>query len=123
MPFVVRSDSENEAELVFLSPDEEVTGPQKSGQGGQGDQGASPVLRRSNRKRKSVTAYSETDMSKGSSSKKKKSSPTKDMPKVTRTPPREGQAAEQPPGAYDIGALLKGMEDRLAGKILSLIHI
>ena len=116
MPFVVRSDSENEAELVFLSPDEEVAGPQKSGQG---NQGASPVLRRSNRKRKSVTAYSEADMSKGSSSKKKKSSPSKDMPKVTRTPPKEGQAAqaEQVPGAYDIGALLKGMEERLAGKI------
>ena len=60
MPFVVRSDSENEneAELVFLSPEEEIKKPSKEGE--QGDQGASPVLRRSNRKRKSVVE----DMSK-----------------------------------------------------------
>ena len=46
MPFVVRSDSENEAELVFLSPEEELpTSPEAR------DQGASPILRRSNRKR------------------------------------------------------------------------
>ena len=37
------------------------------------DQGASPVLRRANRKRKSTASY--TDMSKGSGSKKKKSYP------------------------------------------------
>ena len=41
MPFVVRSDSENEAELVFLSPDEEPERP-KSVPGAKGDQGASP---------------------------------------------------------------------------------
>ena len=78
MPFVVRSDSENEAELVFLSPDEEVSKPQERGQG---DQGASPVLWRSNRKRKSVMAYSETDMSKGSGSEKRKAPVLKKCPK------------------------------------------
>ena len=128
MPFVVRSDSENEAELVFLSPDEEPR-PQ------QGDQGASPVLRRSNRKRKSTAAYSETDMSKSSSSKKKKSSPDpgKSMPRIPRTP----QTAEQPstaaqdlasttpkqkemdktPQQSGLEALLVGMEGRLSQKI------
>ena len=65
MPFVVRSDSENESELVFLSPEEEIAGPEN-----QEDQGALPVLRRSNRKRKSVASYTEGDMSKGSGSKK-----------------------------------------------------
>ena len=52
--------SEEEGDLVFLSPDES---PPK-------DQGASPQLRRSSRKRKSVQVVQ--DMSKGSSSKKKK---------------------------------------------------
>ena len=82
MPFVVRSDSENEAELVFLSPEEDPpTRPEPK------DQGASPVLRRSNRKRKSVTCSS--DISKSSGSKKKKTTspdPTKSMPKLPRTP-------------------------------------
>ena len=75
MPFVVRSDSENEAELVFLSPDEEPQRPTRP-RAGQ-DQGGSPVLRRSNRKRKSTATFSDGEMSKNSSSKKKKSSPDK----------------------------------------------
>ena len=119
MPFVVRSDSENEAELVFLSPDEEAPSPQERGQ--PSDQGASPVLRRSNRKRKSVTAYSESDMSRGSGSKKKKSSPSKDMPKTSRTPAKDGQAAaaqaEVPKQPTELEALLLAMEGRLSAKI------
>ena len=55
MPFVVRSDSKNEAELVFLSPEEEIKPPKNDPL----DQGASPVLRQSNRNRKSITAYSD----------------------------------------------------------------
>ena len=103
MPFVVRSDSENEAELVFLSPEEEIRPPKNDPP----DQGASPVLRRSNRKRKSVTAYSDNDMSKGSGTMKKKCSPPKQtppkenpeesMPKLPRTP-QAGPTAGQDPG-------------------------
>ena len=126
MPFVVRSDSENEAELVFLSPEEEPPKPQDRGQ--TGDQGASPALRRSNRKRKSVTAYSESDMSKGSGSKKKKNSPSKKMPKVTRTPAKDDQPPQrQPPQdeaapekkkeGPDIEGFLTGMEARLSSQI------
>ena len=48
-------------ELVFLSPEEEIGGPAK-------DQGASPLLRRSARKRKSTSE--QVDMTKGSNSKK-----------------------------------------------------
>ena len=131
MPFVVRSDSENEAELVFLSPDEEVR-PAKT----QVDQGGSPVLRRSNRKRKSTAAYSDSEMSKNSGSKKKKGSsspdPGKSMPKIPRTP-QQGQenTPEQAPKAktpavpevqrqpMDFERLLAGMEERLASKIES----
>ena len=81
MPFVVRSDSENEAELVFLSPEEEFSRP--TGAEAKGDQGASPVLRRSNRKRKSTTVYCEKEMTKNSGKKKKSASPDpgKSMPK------------------------------------------
>ena len=94
MPFVVRSDSENEAELVFLSPKEESVQVRKA----QADQGASPVLRRSNRKRKSTTTYP-TGMSKGSGSKKKKAGtspdPCKSMPKIPRTP-QAGAGQDEP---------------------------
>ena len=60
------SDSDCDGDdVVFLSPEEEIQNDQ--------DQGASPVLlRRSNRKRKSVSAANNQGMSKGSSSKKKK---------------------------------------------------
>ena len=125
MPFVVRSDSENEAELVFLSPEEEPTRPDPQ------DQGASPVLRQSNRKRKSVTAFE--DMTKNSGSKKKKNSPdpaSKNMPKLPRTPQagqdQEAQAEKQSAQASQpskegrtalIEALLLGMEGRLGSKI------
>ena len=77
---------------VFLSPDESPTK--------EGDQGASPVLRRSNRKRNSVSAAVSVGgaaMSKGSSSKKKKPSTqeeeqagAKNMPKVVRSPQAGG---------------------------------
>ena len=108
--------SDEEGEVVFLSPDES---PPK-------DQGASPQLRRSNRKRKSVTVQ---DMSKGSSSKKKKNSPVKrviaspkgqtnneeNMPKVTRTPPKSGEGGTT--GGQDVAALLLAMEERLSSKL------
>ena len=115
MPFVVRSDSENEneAELVFLSPEEEVGPIQKPG----GDQGASPVLRRSNRKRKSAV-YCE-DMSKNSGSKKKKGSspdPGKSMPKIPRTPQRGDTESDTP------SALAAGQQQQQQPN-LSLIHI
>ena len=126
MPFVVRSDSENEneAELVFLSPDEEV-GPRHSASAKE-DQGASPVLRRSNRKRKSVVR-GDTDMSRGSGSKKKKGSPTKTPDKdMTARTPKAGSS--QPPTnnvpktaekgeAPSIQDLLLGMEGRLSSKL------
>ena len=117
-------DSDEEPDVVFLSPDESP--PPK-------DQGASPQLRRSNRKRKSVSVAQ--GMSRGSSSKKKKSSPSKvpspkstpkgpvtgdnsgsSMPKVTRTPPKaeEGVAPGGPEGFV---ALLKAMEERLSNKL------
>ena len=137
MPFVVRSDSENEneAELVFLSPDEEpVKKPTAA------DQGASPVLRRSNRKRKSTASFCDSDMSKNSGSKKKKNSPGrpqdssdpgKSMPRIPRTPQQEQQQAQdqapqaQPPTPGDqrinpidtFERYLSGMEDRLVKKM------
>ena len=115
MPFVVRSDSENEAELVFLSPDEEA--PPKPEDRPQ-DQGASPTLRRSNRKRKSATV----DMSKGSGSKKKKASPDQNraMPKLPRTPQAgqdQDQADKPRTEVQDLAAMLQAMEKRLATKI------
>ena len=126
------ADSDQEAdgvEVVFLSPPEEFTPRQTT------DQGGSPTLpRRSNRKRKSVTVQQEMSKGVGSGSKKKKSSPDKSMPKVPRTPkgaqsksPAENAAevltdqqhAKTPTNqaGLDIGALLRGMEERLAGKI------
>ena len=105
---------EEPEELVFLSPEEEFASEQVPVQ----DHGASPVLRRSNCKRKSTASASE--MTKGLSTKKKKgSSPEKqseqarNMPKLPRTPQGE-QTAAQPAG---IEALLLAMETRLASKI------
>ena len=122
MPFVVRSDSENEAELVFLSPEEEPpTRPEAR------DQGASPILRRSNRKRKSVT-YS--DMTKNSGTKKKKTAspdPAKSMPRIPRTPQGgqedKGEKSdksdknEPDSGANAFEAMLLAMEARLGAKM------
>ena len=126
------SDSEQD-ELVFLSPD---SSPEKQETA---DQGASPVLglRRSTRKRKSTSAV--VGMTKGSSSKKKKSSPkTKTpqataatMPKVPRSPSsqqpppqpqaegRQSAQKQQPqqPQEPSIQQLLLAMEARLTGKI------
>ena len=118
MPFVVRSDSENEAELVFLSPEEDPPARPESK-----DQGASPVLRRSNRKRKSVTCGS--DMSKSSGSKKKKTTspdPTKSMPKLPRTPQGGQEDKDEGGGKRDSGAaafeaMLLAMEKRLGAKM------
>ena len=118
-PIVSMSDDHSE-EAVFLTPEE---GTRKKGEAG--DQGASPVLRRSNRKRKSVTL----DMTKGSSSKKKKnsspknkvSSPEKSMPKLPRTPQggsdhtKEQEEPER--NANDFAAMLLAMENRLASKL------
>ena len=119
MPFVVRSDSENEneAELVFLSPEED---PPKEGRTQPQDQGASPVLRRSNRKRKSTTSYS--DMSKNSSSKKKKGSspdPGRSMPKIPRTPQAEQEDKErdQEGSGRAFEAMLLATEERLGTKM------
>ena len=114
-------DSENE--VVFLTPDEDEAPVKK---GTEVDQGASPVLRRSTRKRKSVTVVQ--DMSKGSGSKKKKcsspkaASPGKDMPKLPRTPQAGAEAAhpEHERGQdkpTDVAALLLAMEARITSKL------
>ena len=118
------SDSDGD-EAVFLSPLEEATAAEVP------DQGASPTLRRSTRKRKSTSAF--PDMTKGSSTKKKKktppservtSDPGKAMPKIPRTPqaqpgtPRtnstDGETTAPQP---DIAALLAAMENRITAKI------
>ena len=115
-------DSENE-DAAFLSPEEEFRQQEESQ-----DHGASPKLRRSARKRKSVTSAS--DMARGSE-KKKKASPTanrvedpgKSMPRIPRTPVNEGPTLPSPPrqsgrtGVSTLEELLKGMEERLASKI------
>ena len=110
MPFVVRSDSENEAELVFLSPEEEPpTRPEAR------DQGASPILRRSNRKWSSGT-------------KKKKTAspdPSKSMPKIPKTPQgsqedkgEKSDKSDRPDsGAAAFEAMLLAMEERLGAKM------
>ena len=102
-------------ELVFLSPEESF--PEEK----QEDQGASPVLRRSNRKRKSTASVSMSmsDMPKNSGSKKKKESPGKpsesdpgkSMPKIPRTPTTQ---TDQP---QSFEALLLAMEGRLSAKL------
>ena len=111
------SSAESGDDLVFLSPEEGPT-PEKQ------SQGASPQLRRSSRKRKSAAG---PDMSKGSGSKKKRNStgnkktPPKEMPRVTRSPAKEGpgaagkseQSQEQTqPRQTSLERLLAGMEAR-----------
>ena len=128
------SDPEGDRDdVIFLSPDES---PPKSKDN---DPGASPVLRRSNRKRKSVSAANcpppGGEMSKGSSAKKKKASPSKAeepgkaMPKIPRTPvAQDAKAADPPTNAGEKGKetpdkggeferLLAAMEARLSSKI------
>ena len=102
---------------MFLSPEEELSSKKSPVK----DQGASPVLRRSNRKRKSTAPVS--DMTKGSSNKKKRNSPAKQesdpgrsMPRIPRTP----QATEpEREGSLGQGfeALLLAMEGRLTAKL------
>ena len=77
------SDSESD-EVVFLTPEES-------------DQGASPTLRRSGRKRKSVCLESAGRMSNNSASKKKKNSPDpgRSMPRLPRTPQGAAPSADQ----------------------------
>ena len=106
-------ESESGDELEFLSPEE---GPSPD------ETGASPRLRRSSRKRKSVAA--DPDMSKGTSSKKKrnltgnKQASPGEMPKTARTPPKEGQDKTRPQdNSNNFEALLLAMEGRLAAKL------
>ena len=103
------SESEGD-DLEFLSPEESFKDKDK------GDQGASPTLRRSSRKRKSVSVP--TNMSKNSASKKKKSSPDpgKSMPRIPRTP-QGGAAAEPVQEQSELEKLLLAMEGRLTAKI------
>ena len=111
------SDSESD-DLVFLSPEKSFN------QQGR-DQGASPTLRRSSRKRKSVSIPG--NMSKTSATKKKKSSPDpgKSMPRIPRTPQgaaaatedRSGTPGEGPEGPGGLESLLLAMEGRLAARI------
>ena len=91
-----------EDEAVFLSPEWDPVQDK--------DQGASPQLRRSARKRKSTT---EEELSKNS--KKKKSSPK--MPKVPRSPASGGQPAQQSQQQQSFEALLLAMENRITAKI------
>ena len=96
MPAGVEDDPED---LVFLSP-EELPPPKVP----VNDQGASPVLRRSNRKRKSVASVGEMTKPAGSRSKKKKASPGKpeqdagkSMPRIPRTPLGTAEPAQSQP--------------------------
>ena len=125
------NEEETEAdELVFLSPEEDFHDAEADKDK---DQGASPVLRRSNRKRKSVAS----EMTKGSGTKKKKnSSPKQDkesskgMPKLPRTPQGAAQQqahAQQQEGEETVAgqagpgpgfeAMLLAMEGRITAKI------
>ena len=127
MPNRAGSESEGE-ELIFLSPEEDP--PEHT------DQGASPLLRRSTRKRKSVSDAK--DMSKTSASKKKKGAsppkegdPGRSMPRIPRTPQGQQQEHEQgcpaqpPPRVTererpmdnDIERLLLAMEGRIMTKL------
>lgn len=119
----------SENEVVFLTPEETVRSNRKN----QEDQGASPHLRRSSRKRKSIV--DEGGMTKGLSSKKKRNttggngaSPLKGseqqkttMPRVPRLPPaKKRETAEKTGGngpTTTIESLLAGMEGRLGSKI------
>ena len=81
------------------------------------DEGASPHLRRSSRKRKSTAG--EADMPKDSSSKKKRNSTgnktSTTMPRVPRSPVSDNKAAGQQ--ASTLETLLAGMEGKLGLKI------
>ena len=81
------TDSESD-DVVFLSPPESV-------QEEMPNTGASPTLRRSSRKRKSISTY---DMSKNSGKKKKASSPEqiRCVPKIPRMPQGQDPAAAGP---------------------------
>ena len=100
-------EDEREEEVeVFKSPEWE---PDNTGQ----DQGASPQLRRSARKRKSTAG--EDGPLKNSCSKKKKASPG-NMPKTARSPPKtQGNAQAQAGQSFE--ALLLAMEGRLTAKL------
>ena len=82
-------ESDSGDKVFFLTPEGDKV-PERS------DQGVSPKLRRSSRKRKSVV----TDMPKGLSSKKKKNSPGKslEMTKTPRTPVADPPQKENQPG-------------------------
>ena len=118
-------------DVIFLSPDES---PQKE----ENSQGASPQLRRSNRKRKSVTTVRDMSKGVGSSSKKKKNSPktkqnspkdssNKNMPKVPRTSPKgtadnnkqdtHSDKNKSGNGPENFAELLMAMEARLSSKL------
>ena len=117
------TDSEPD-DLAFLSPDESPT-ERKKGPEATKDGGASPTLRRSSRKRKSISVAN--GMSKNSASKKKKNSPDpgRSMPRIPRTPQGGRQEdGTEPVQPSELETLLAAMEGRLAAKIeLSLIHI
>ena len=112
------SDSEGDGDdLAFLSPEESFDQQAH-------DQGASPTLRRSNRKRKSVSVPG--NMSKTSTTKKKKNSPDnpgKSMPRIPRTPQGAAGTSEERTGgenaesANGLEGLLLAMENRLAARI------
>ena len=108
------TDSEGD-DLVFLSPEESLGGEEEEQAAGKG-QGASPNLRRSSRKIKSVNVPG--NMSKNSATKKKKSSqdPGKRMPRIPRTPQGATAGADTQP-ASDLEALLLAMERRLTDRI------
>ena len=121
----MHSEPESGDELVFLSPESEPEQEQEQDQKRQ-DTGASPQLRRSTRKRKSTIG--EKSMTKGSSSKKKKTSPNKspNMPKVPRSPVSAAGQQSQPttqttPKPAQAGqsfeALLLAMEGRITAKL------
>ena len=97
----VGTGEEEEEEAVFQSPEWDGSGQ---------DQGASPQLRRSARKRKSTAG--DDSLLKGSSSKKKKASPGK-MPKTARSPPKTQANIDPSKTGQSFEALL----------LLSLIHI
>lgn len=115
MPIVNAYES-SEDDLHFLSLEGEQGLPET-------DQGQSPCLRRSSRKRKSV---SDPAMTKGSGTKKKKSSPKSqnspagNMPRVARSPLRQHVQDDQngrPGLPQALESLLIGMEGRLGSKL------
>ena len=78
-------------ELVFLSPEEELQ-EDKAAE----DQGASPQLRRSKRKRKSTASFGGNEMKNSGSEKKKPSpDPGKSLPRIPRIPQGDQQMQKQ----------------------------